>query len=76
MPIGWTGNIYCELCGDCLYLASDLELVRGYEWSVTNSDKRVRGLHEAGENVRWSRELNAWIWLPQPPPLPDNGLPF
>jgi len=77
LPIGWTGEVYCENCGELLYSATDVELVLEFGWRVVKNKVRARRLRQRGEQIEWSDNLTAWLWLPEDPPLDDYlAVPF
>jgi hypothetical protein len=57
---------------------SDLKMVQAKIYRII-SNRRAIKLRKRGEFVKWSVELNSYIWEPDwlaPNPVTDDGLPW
>ncbi len=41
----------------------DYLLVQHSTWRVVRHPRRASLLRKRGENIRWSKHYNAWIWM-------------
>lgn len=41
---------------------NDFDRIRSKEWHRVTNKKRAKLLRNRGEDIRWSVDLNCWIW--------------
>lgn len=43
-------------------MSIDFNLIVGGDYRLVRNSKRVRKIRKRGDHIRWSNDLNGWIW--------------